>query len=94
MPTNITQGNTVQFVVEFLDINGNLTIPPSGTLTIVYPTGTLTTSSTTIAMSANGSFWTASWGSSVSAYGDATWSVTAPGEPNPAATGALRIIDP
>ncbi len=94
MPTNITQGNTATFVVEFLDSSGNLTVPASGTLTIVYPTGSLTTASTTITMTAAGSFFTASWGSSVSSLGDATWSVTAPGEPNPAASGTLRIIDP
>lgn len=94
MPVNIKKGNSAQFVVEFLDANGALTVPSGGDLTITYPVG-LTTVSTTISLSLQNSFFTATWGSSVSDYGTAPWYVTAIGSSNTiAASGDLRIIDP
>lgn len=93
MTTNIVSGNTAQFVAEFLDINGNLTVPSGGTLNIIYPVG-LTTASTAISMTQQNSFFTATWSSSVSSLGAATWTITAIGSTAPAATGDLRIITP
>lgn len=93
MTTNVTQGNTAQFVAEFLDVNGNITVPTGGTLNITYPLG-LTTSSTAISMSQQNSFFTATWASSVSSLGLATWNITAIGSTTAAATGNLRIITP
>ncbi len=93
MTTNITSGNTAQFVAEFLDVNGDLTVPTASTLTITYPVG-LTTVSTAISMTQTNSFYTATWSSSVSSLGAATWSITAVGSTTPAATGDLRIITP
>lgn len=95
MPTNIIQGDTAQFTVEFLDANGNLTIPTSGTLSIVYTNTAGSTASSSIGLTASGSFFVGTWSSVVSAVGFANWSVTAPGlAVNPAASGVLRIIDP
>ena len=93
MTTNVKSGNTAQFVAEFLDVNGALTVPTGGTLTIVYPTGT-TTTSTAITMTLQNSFFTATWSSSVSDIGNATWSIASVGSTTPAATGSLRVITP
>ena len=93
MTTNIISGNTAQFVAEFLDINGAITVPPGGVLNIVYPTG-LTTASTSITMAQQNSFFTATWSSSVSDLGNATWNITASGSSAPQAQGDLRIITP
>lgn len=95
MPYNITQGDTIEFTVEFLDSAGALTVPTSGTLSLVYTDTTGSTASSSVGMTASGSFFTAQWGSSVSALGFVDWSVRAPGSAfNPAASGQLRIIDP
>ena len=93
MPVNIEKGNTAQFIVGFVSSDGNITIPAGGTVTIVYTLG-VTTASTTLTLTQNGSFFTANWDSSVADYGPAPWSVTATGAPAPALTGALRVIDP
>lgn len=93
MPVNITQGNTARFIVEFLDSSGNLSSPDGGTLDITYPTG-VTSASTSIALTASGSFYTANWDSSVSALGTADWSVTATGSLIAADSGTLRVIGP
>lgn len=93
MTTNVVQGNTAQFVAEFLDTSGNVTVPSGGTLNITYPTG-LTTASTAISMTQQNSFFTATWASSVSSLGPALWNITSIGSTTPAATGDLRIITP
>jgi len=93
MTTNVKSGNTAQFVAEFLDANGNITVPASGTLTIVYPVG-LTSVSTAITMIQQNSFFTATWLSSVSDLGAATWAITSIGTTSAAANGDLRIITP
>ena len=93
MPTNIQKGNTAEFIVEFLDSSGNITIPAGGTLTITYTLG-ITTASTTLTLSQVGSFFTANWDSSVADYGPAPWSVIATGSSVVALTGDLRVIDP
>ncbi len=93
MTTNVVQGNTAQFVAEFLDANGAITVPPGGVLNITYPTG-LTTASTSITMAQQNSFFTATWSSSVSDLGNATWNITASGSTNTQAQGDLRIITP
>jgi hypothetical protein len=98
MTTNIVQGNTAQFVAEFLDSNGNVTIPSGGTLNITYPTNNqgTTTASTAIAMTQQNSFFTATWSSSVSSLGLGTWNITATGTVSTSAQaqGTLRIITP
>ena len=92
MPTNILYGNTAEFVVEFLDSDGNVTVPDSGTLVITYTTTAGSSTSDSISLTLSGSFWTGSWDSSVAALGQVEWSVSAPTVS--ATTGYLRIIDP
>ncbi len=93
MTTNVILGNTAQFVAEFLDANGDITVPASGTLNIAYPVG-LTTASTSISMALQNSFFTATWSSSVSDLGVATWNITASGSTIAQAQGDLRILTP
>lgn len=93
MTTNIKFGNTAQFVAEFLDVNGALTVPTAATLNITYPTG-LTTTSTSISMTLQNSFYTATWSSSVSSLGIAPWAITSVGSTISQAQGLLRIITP
>lgn len=93
MPTNITRGDTAQFVVEFIDSSGNLVTPSSGTLTINY-TQNFIAQQAVVALSLNGSFWTGTWNSTPADLGIADWSVSSPLTPNPAQVGQLNIIDP
>jgi hypothetical protein len=93
MTTNVTQNNTCQFVAEFVDSNGNITVPSGATLNITYPTG-LTLTSTNITMALINSFFTATWFSSVSDLGAATWAITAAGGSSATVTGDLRILTP
>jgi hypothetical protein len=96
MTTNITQNNTAQFVAEFVDITGNITVPSGAVLSITYPLPTtgITLTTTNITMGLINSFFTATWFSSVSALGAATWAITASGGSSATITGDLRIITP
>jgi hypothetical protein len=91
--TNVKQGNTAQFIAEFLDVNGNVTVPAGGVLNIAYPTG-LTITSTSITMTQQNTFFTATWLSSVSDLGAAFWNITASGSTVSQAQGDLRILTP
>jgi hypothetical protein len=93
MPTNITQGNSAQFIAEFYDSSGVLTVPSSATLTMTYTTVSGTTASSATGMTQVGSYFEATWGSSVAAFGNANWSISAPGQATPT-TGTLRLLDP
>lgn len=93
MPTNITKGNSAQFVIEFTDSSGNLATPTTGTLTITYNVSGVA-GSTAIALTQSGSFWTGTWDSSPSDLGPATWSITSDLTTSPAAVGEIRVIDP
>ncbi len=92
MPTNATLGSTIVFTVEFFDSNSNLTVPTSATLTISYPpsSNNVVTATAIIAMTPAGSFFTATWGSGVAAFGITNYSVSAPGQAS-ATTGQLRL---
>lgn len=96
MPTNITQGNSAQFIAEFVDSNGNTTTPTGATLAITYPLNNqgTTTASTSITMTLTGAFMTATWFSSVSSLGNAPWTVTATGTFTAGASGTIRVIAP
>ena len=80
-------------MAEFLDVNGLLTVPAGGVLNIAYPVG-LTTASTSITMTQQDSFFTATWLSSVSDLGLAYWNITASGSTVAQAQGDLRILTP
>lgn len=92
VPYNVTWGSTVEFTVEFLDSNGDLTVPSSATLTMTYTSISGTTASSDIDMTQSNSFFTATWGSGQAAFGMATYSITAPGQTT-ATTGSLRLLN-
>jgi hypothetical protein len=80
----------VEFTVEFLDGNGDITIPTSASMQIVYTTVAGSTTVDSISMTPSGSFFTATWGSGVAQLGMANYLITAPGQVNPT-QGQLRI---
>jgi hypothetical protein len=92
MTYNVTSGSTVNFTVEFLDSNGNTTIPSSATLTITYTTVAGSTTFTVISMTQSGSFFVGTWGTGVAAIGAALYSITAPGQVTPT-FGDLRLLN-
>ncbi len=95
MPINVPSGRTVVFTAVFFDTAEAVTVPTSATLTVTYPpdASPLTLVSCAIAMTAAGSFFTASWSSSVAALGLSSFAAAAPGQVTaaPGATGILRI---
>jgi hypothetical protein len=93
-PINIVQGNSAQFMVEFVDVNGNLTVPSSGTVYVSYTTTANTAETDTVALALNNSFFTGIWSSALATLGLATWQVFAAGSTVVQQTGQLRIIDP
>ena len=93
MPVNITKGQSAQFIVEFVDSAGNLTIPSGGTVEITYILG-ITTALEIVPLTANQSFWNGTWASSVADYGPAVWRVySADSTSVVASSGDLRILD-
>lgn len=94
MPTNILQGNSAQFVVEFLSsATGALVSPTSASMTVNYHVSGVATS-TTFALTQQNSFWTGTWSSVGADLGLVTWTTASSATTNPAATGDIRIIDP
>ena len=94
MPVNISQGNTARFVVEYLSSLGVLITPSSGQVTISYvDRATLTTTSTTIGLTATNSFYLGTWSSTGASLGLATWTVTSANSTSTLATGDIRVID-
>ena len=93
MPTNIRQGNSAQFVVQFLSSLGAAVSPSSAWATLVYNISGVSNSSS-IDLALSGSFWTATWSSIGVDLGNVDWTVNSAATTNPAQTGTLRIIDP
>src|SRR5882762_5003287 len=94
VPINITQGNTAEFVVEFLDASGNLGTITGGTIVISYTSAsTLSLTSQTIVLVPNGNFFTGSWDSSVAAPGLAPWNVFITGSSTAVKSDIVRVID-
>lgn len=95
MPTNISYGNSARFVVEYLSSLGVLASPSSGQVTITYVDRTsLTSTSTTIGLTATNSFYLGTWSSTGAALGLATWEVTSADSTSALQTGEIRVIDP
>jgi len=92
-PVNIQQGNTANFVVEYFDAAGLLTIPAGGTVAITYRDTTNTQTTDTVTLTPTNSFFTGAWSSATAALGLATWVISATASSVVAATGQLRIID-
>lgn len=94
MPTNLLSGNSAKFVVEFIDVNGDLTQPTSASVTLTYFINA-TSNSSTLTMTQEGSFWTATWSSvGVDVPSDVTWTIAYSISAIPAQVGTIRIIDP
>jgi len=92
MVFNVTQGSTVQVIVEYRDASGNLVVPSSATLVMTYTAISGTSASSTIAMSQSNSVFTANWESAQAALGNAAILVTAPGQPSK--SDLLRLLNP
>jgi hypothetical protein len=93
-PVNITFGNAAQFIVEFLDTYGNLTVPSGGTVTVSYTNTSAAPQTDTVALSLTNSYFLGTWGSSLAALGVATWQAFAAGSTSIAQTGTIRVITP
>lgn len=96
MPHNAPQGQSITFTAMFFDASAVLTVPTSATLTVTYPmvSSPLTLTSCSIAMTAAGDFFTATWASSVAALGLSSYAASAPGlvSGSSGSTGTLRLI--
>lgn len=90
---NITQGNSAQFTVEFLDSSGNITIPSSGNVSVTYTSTSGNSSTYIVGLTQSGQFFTGTWSSTGALVGFATWIATTATNSN-AANGTIRVIDP
>lgn len=91
-PFNIQQGNSANFVIEFLDSSGSLTVPSTASLSVTY-TNTLNASQTdSVTLTETNSFFTGTWSSTSAALGLAVWTATRTGSTETQSTGQLRII--
>jgi hypothetical protein len=91
-PINIEQGNTADFTVEFLDSSGSLTVPSSGTLTMVYVNTSNVVQTDAVPLTVSNSFFTGSWSSTSAALGLATWNATMAGSTVSQAAGQIRVL--
>lgn len=91
-PTNITQGNSARFVLEFYDANGSITTPPSAGLSIEYTNTNNATQTDTISLGVVGSFYTGVWSSTSAALGLANWIVTSLGSTISLQEGIIRVM--
>lgn len=92
-PFNIQQGNRVEFVVEFFDSTGLLSVPPSATMTVAYTNTSNSSQTDNVVMTSVGRFFTGTWSSTSASLGLATWVAVALPSSVQAATGQLRIIN-
>lgn len=93
-PVNITQGNSAEFVAEFFDSSGNLSVPAGATLSITYTNINNVSQTDTVVMTALNSFFTGTWSSTSASYGLANWTLTVTGQSTAAQLGVIRVIDP
>lgn len=93
-PVPITQGRSAFFTAEFLDANGNISVPSGATLSITYNNLSNASVTESVTLTQSGSFFTGTWSSTSATYGLANWSVTATGNSTASQTGQIRIIYP
>ena len=91
-PFNIQQGNSANFVVEFFDDSGDLTVPSSADLTVTYTNTSNISQADAVTLTEINSFFTGTWPSTSAALGLATWVATCAGSTATQSTGQLRII--
>lgn len=79
MPISIRQGSTVEFIVEFLDVRGNLTVPPGGSVNVSYVNLSGSPVVDTVNLTLAGPrFFTGVWQSRLAKLGLASYNVVAP----------------
>lgn len=91
-PINIEQGNTANFTLEFLSSSGELTVPSTTNMTIIYYDTSYSFTSESITLTENNSFFTGAWSSTSAALGLASWSVTMTGSTEVQAAGQIRVL--
>lgn len=91
-PFNIQQGNTANFVVEFFDDSGDLTVPSSADLTITYTNTSNASQADSVTLTETNSFFTGVWSSTSAALGLAVWVATCANSTETQSTGQLRVI--
>lgn len=92
-PINIQQGNSANFVIEFLDSSGDLTVPSTANMEVTYTNTSNNTQTDTVTLTNTNSFFTGTWSSTSAALGTATWIATMAGSTETQATGQIRVID-
>lgn len=75
-PFNLQQGNSAKLTVEFLDANGNRTIPLNPSLTVSYTNTSNSSQTDTVTLFQTNTFFFGIWSSTSAALGLATWSTT------------------
>jgi hypothetical protein len=93
-PVNIVQGDSAEFVAEFFDSNGAITVPTGATLSVSYTNINNASQTDNTAMTALNSFFTAVWSSTSASLALANWSITAAGNSSASQVGQIRVIDP
>jgi hypothetical protein len=93
MTMNVALGNTVTFIMEFQDANGNLTQGLGLVFTITQNGATIFTQTLSYA-GVIGYFYTAVWNSANASIGYATYAITANGANLAVADPNLRITPP
>lgn len=93
-PVNITYGNSAFFTAEFYDVNGNITVPLSATLSITYTNINNISQTDNVTMTPTNSFLTGTWSSTNAIPGLAPWTITALGASSASQLGIIRVIDP
>jgi hypothetical protein len=91
-PTNIEQGNSAKFVIEFLSTSGAITTPTSASLSITYVDTSNVSVTESVTLTQEDSFFTGTWSSTSAALGLASWTTTAAGSTTAQAAGQLRIL--
>jgi hypothetical protein len=91
-PINIVQGNSALFTVEFLDVNGNLTVPSSGIISVAYTNTSNAAQTDTVVLAQITSFFQGTWSSTSAALGIATWTLTLASSTQQ--TGSINITRP
>lgn len=91
MVFNVRRFSTAAFPVEFLDLNGALTVPSSATLTITYASTAGVLGSTVIGMLQVGNTFVGNWGAGNADLGLWGYAVQGAGQINPV-TGNIRVL--
>lgn len=91
-PFNIEQGNSAYFTVEFLDVNGKLSVPSLATMTVSYTNTSAATQSDVLSLVPSGSFFNCTWSSTSASLGLATWVALTAASSVQLSTGLIRVI--